>query len=101
MKIRGNTVSTTVSPEILRDKLSPTITVTAIAGGNRVTITDKNGTKSFDVMDGKDGADGTGGSAELTFSDDGNGNVTIGTNAASGSVKFTDKGDGNIVLEVM
>ena len=33
---------------------SPTITVTTISGGHRVVITDVNGTKTFDVMDGND-----------------------------------------------
>lgn len=37
------------------DGVSPTVTVTAISGGHRVTITDVNGTKTFDVMDGADG----------------------------------------------
>ena len=41
---------------------SPTIMVTDIAGGHRVKITDVNGTKYFDVMDGAasegDGKDG-------------------------------------------
>lgn len=31
---------------------SPTIEVTSITGGHRITITDVNGTKSVDVMDG-------------------------------------------------
>lgn len=31
---------------------SPTVVVTPITGGNRVTITDVNGPKAFDVMDG-------------------------------------------------
>lgn len=35
------------------DGFSPTILVTPIEGGNRVTITDINGPKTFDVMDGK------------------------------------------------
>lgn len=35
-----------------KDGTSPTVSVTNIAGGHKVTITDKNGTKSFDVMDG-------------------------------------------------
>ncbi len=34
------------------DGISPTITVTDIAGGHRVTITDATGPHSFDVMDG-------------------------------------------------
>lgn len=37
------------------DGISPTVTTQAISGGTRVTITDKMGTKFFDVMDGKDG----------------------------------------------
>ena len=37
---------------------SPTITVTDIDGGHRLTITDVNGTKTVDVMDGEDGVDG-------------------------------------------
>lgn len=36
------------------DGFSPAVTVTDIPGGHRVTITDSNGDKSFDVMDGKD-----------------------------------------------
>ena len=34
------------------DGVSPTVTVTDINGGHRVTITDATGAKSFDVMDG-------------------------------------------------
>ena len=58
MKVRGNTVGTTLNPNKLKDKLSPTITITDIYGGHRVTITDKNGTKSFDIMDAKVSVDG-------------------------------------------
>lgn len=36
------------------DGTSPTVSVTDITGGHRVTITDANGTRSFDVMDGDD-----------------------------------------------
>lgn len=32
--------------------ISPTVSVTNISGGHKVTITDANGTNSFDVMDG-------------------------------------------------
>lgn len=35
-----------------KDGVSPTVTVTPIEGGNRVTITDVDGPKTFDVMDG-------------------------------------------------
>lgn len=36
---------------------SPIVKVEAIEGGHRVTITDKKGDHSFDIMDGKDGSD--------------------------------------------
>lgn len=39
-----------------KDGVSPTVTVTVITGGHRVTITDATGTKTFDVMDGEDGS---------------------------------------------
>lgn len=42
------------------DGVSPTVSVAAITGGTRVSITDAGGTKTFDVMNGKDGAAGTG-----------------------------------------
>lgn len=38
--------------------ISPTIKVTAITGGNKVEITDANGTKIFNVMNGTNGTDG-------------------------------------------
>lgn len=34
---------------------SPTIEIVPIEGGNRLVITDTNGTKSFDIMNGEDG----------------------------------------------
>lgn len=40
------------------DGVSPVVTVTEITGGHRVTITDAEGTKTFDVMDGEDGEGG-------------------------------------------
>lgn len=45
------------------DGVSPTVEVTPITDGHRVTITDANGSKYFDVMDGADG-EGGGGNAE-------------------------------------
>jgi len=44
------------------DGFSPTVAVEDITGGHRVTITDADGAKSFDVMDGADGT-GAGGSS--------------------------------------
>lgn len=42
-----------------RAGVSPTVTVTTIANGHRVTITDASGSQSFDVLNGEDG-DGAG-----------------------------------------
>ena len=42
------------------DGFSPTVEVTNITDGHKVTITDKNGAKSLDVKDGKDGTSGSG-----------------------------------------
>lgn len=36
------------------DGFSPTISVIPITNGNRLTITDKNGTKTLDILNGKD-----------------------------------------------
>lgn len=41
-----------------KDGISPVIAVTAISGGHKVTVTDKNGQKSFDVLDGEPGEPG-------------------------------------------
>ena len=43
------------------DGVSPTLSVAEITGGHRVTITDVNGTQTFDVMDGIDGQNGQNG----------------------------------------
>lgn len=40
------------------DGISPIASIEDITGGHRVTITDKDGDKTFDVMDGKDGQGG-------------------------------------------
>lgn len=37
------------------DGFSPTVSISTIDGGHRVTITDATGTNTFDVMDGSDG----------------------------------------------
>lgn len=41
-----------------QDGFSPIVAVTNITGGHRVSITDADGTKTFDVMDGAKGTDG-------------------------------------------
>lgn len=53
-----------------KDGVSPSVSVTAITGGHRVSITDAGGTKTFDVMDGEDGKDGEDGSGvDITVDD--------------------------------
>lgn len=51
------------SGEAGKDGVSPTVSITPITGGHRVSVTDKNGTKTFDVMNGSDGATGARGPA--------------------------------------
>ena len=65
------------------DVVSPTVTVTSITGGNRITITDKNGTKTVDVMDGADGSNGTNGK-------DGKGIKSIARTSGTGAAGTTD-----------
>ena len=45
------------------DGFSPTVDITAIEGGHKVTITDKNGPHDFNVTNGTDGSDGAPGAA--------------------------------------
>lgn len=40
------------------DGFSPTVDIEPIDGGHRISITDKDGTQTADVLDGRDGADG-------------------------------------------
>lgn len=53
-KIEDTTINLPSGPKGA-DGMSPVASVTDIVGGHRITITDKNGTKTVDVMDGKDG----------------------------------------------
>jgi fructose-specific component phosphotransferase system IIB-like protein len=46
-----------------QDGVSPTVSVTTITGGHQVSITDAQGTDTFNVMDGKDGLTGPQGPA--------------------------------------
>lgn len=40
-----------------QDGVSPTVSVSDITGGHRITITDANGEKTIDVLDGENGSD--------------------------------------------
>lgn len=52
--VNGQTGDVNIEIPEAKDGVSPTVTVTAITGGHRVTIKDATGTKTFDVMDGED-----------------------------------------------
>lgn len=51
--------------------VSPTVSVSTIIGGHRVTITDVNGPKNFDVMDGEDGDNGYSPTIEVSKTSEG------------------------------
>lgn len=78
------------------DGYSPTVTITAIAGGHRVTITGADGDHVFDVMDGNDGADGTG-IQTITYNADYTLTITLtdGRSITTGSLRgeIGEKGD--------
>ena len=67
------------------DGVSPTIDVSAISGGHRVTITDAEGTESFDVLDGEDGAPGAQG--EPGFSP----TATVTKSGHTATISITDQ----------
>ena len=50
-----------------KDGISPVVSVSAITGGNRITITDATGTKTVDVLNGKDGMDSSGGTGKSAY----------------------------------
>lgn len=62
------------------DGVSPTVEVSTITGGHRITITDATGTKNVDVMDGEDGDPGT----------DGRGIKSIARTSGNGAAGSTD-----------
>lgn len=59
------------------DGVSPTVEVEAISGGHKVTITDANGSQSFNVMDGVDGSGGDGSGDMLKAVYDSNNSGTV------------------------
>lgn len=65
------------------DGFSPTVSVAAIIGGHRITITDKNSTKTVDVMDGADGTPGENGNP-------GRGITSIARTSGTGAAGTTD-----------
>lgn len=56
---KGNTGETGAQGIPGNNGVSPILTVSTISGGHRITITDADGSKSFDVKDGTDGKNGS------------------------------------------
>lgn len=67
------------------DGVSPIITVDDIDGGHRVTITDADGTKTFDVMDGKSKIDENIKDGSILY-------YALGSTPKEGDTKWFDKG---------
>lgn len=70
------------------DGVSPTVSTVAITDGTRVTITDKDGAKSFDVMNGDDGTNGTDGVSPTVVVTDINGGHRVAITDATGTKTF-------------
>lgn len=68
--------------------VSPTVSMAAITDGTRVTITDKDGAKSFDVMNGDDGTNGTDGVSPTVVVTDINGGHRVAITDATGTKTF-------------
>lgn len=92
------------------DGYSPTVTVTDITGGHRVTITDADGTQTFDVMDGaqgqqgipgqpgQDGQDGYSPTVTVTEITDGH-RVTITDATGAHTFDVMDGQDGTVTVD--
>lgn len=72
--------------------ISPTITTTKVSGGNQITITDKDGTKSFIVKDGIDSSDGSSGT---------NGKDGVGILSITQTTTSTDSGGTNVITAIL
>lgn len=70
------------------DGYSPTVSVTDITGGHRVSVTDAQGTDTFDVMDGADGDPGDDGYSPTVTVTDITGGHRVTITDASGQHTF-------------
>lgn len=71
------------------DGFSPSISVTDITGGHRVTVTNASGSSSFDVLDGQTGAAGSDGFSPTISVENITGGHRVTITSASGSSTFT------------
>lgn len=78
--------------------VSPTISISEIDGGHSVTITDVNGSQSFDVMDGSDGEKGDKG--DTGAKGDKGDTGASGTTPVRGTDYWTEEDKAEIVQEV-
>ena len=74
------------------DGVSPTVSITSITGGHRVSVTDAEGTSTFDVMDGADGAQGPAGNDGNDGADGVSPTVSITSITGGHRVSVTDAG---------
>lgn len=81
-----------------KDGYSPTVSVTEIDNGHKVNITDKNGTKSFDVLNGEKGDKGDKGDTGSDGKDGSNGKD--GYTPVKGTDYWTEDDKSAIVNEV-
>ena len=72
-------------PEV-KDGVSPAVSVTTISGGHKVTITDKDGTETFNVMDGAKGDKGDKGDTGATGAAGTNATITGATATVDANV---------------
>lgn len=77
-----------------KDGVSPTVEMIDIEGGTRIIITDVNGPKSTDIMDGKDGAKGEKGDTGATGSNGSNG---VGIKSVVQTTTSSADGGSNVI----
>ena len=82
------------------DGFSPTVSTTTISGGTQVTITDKNGPHTFDVMDGAEGQQGPAGQDGTDGTDGFSPTVSVSTITGGSEITITDA-NGPHVFDVM
>lgn len=72
------------------DGVSPSVAVAQITGGHRVSVTDADGTKTFDVLDGEKGDEGAPGSPGATGSPGADGTTFTPTVSENGDLYWSN-----------
>lgn len=81
------------------DGISPSVSVEAITGGHEVSITDAEGTTTFEVMDGQNGADGQDGSDGADGEDGYSPSASVSKVGGVATITITDK-DGTTTASI-